>query len=109
MSKNLSLQGAGFTLLELMIVLSLLSVLGAMGVNSLLQWQWRTHYLKTLNQIVAAVQHAQQSAQRGHYDYWLSIEPQCMWLHTQAVAECEQHAVVLQHPDIHWQANFTHG
>lgn len=109
MSENLSSQAVGFTLLELMVVFSLLSVLGGMGINSLLQWHWRTHYLNKLNEIAVTVQRAQQNAQRGHYDYWLSIESQCMWLHTQAVAECEQHAVVLQHPDIHWQANFTHG
>lgn len=99
----------GFTLLELMLVVSLLAMLGGIGANTLLNWQWRSHYLAKLNAIAAAVQQAQRQAQRGHRDYWLSVEGHCIWLHTQTTGQCNQHGVVFHQQDISWQPQFTQG
>lgn len=103
------INNSGFTLLELMLVVSLLAVLGSVGANTLLNWQWRSQYLAKLNAIAVAVQQAQRQAQRGHHDYWLSVEEQCIWLHTQATGQCDQHGVVFHQQDISWQPQFTQG
>ncbi|MCO4321671.1 prepilin-type N-terminal cleavage/methylation domain-containing protein [Aliidiomarina quisquiliarum] len=103
------IQNNGFTLLELMLVVSLLAVLGGLGATSLLNWQWRSQYLAKLNAIAVAVQQAQRHAQRGHHDYWLSVEGHCIWLHTHATGQCEAHGVVFQQPYLSWQPQFTHG
>jgi len=100
---------AGFTLLEIMLVILLVGLLSSLGVHNLVQWQWRTQYLTKLNEIATAIQQAQRFAQRSHHDYWLSVEPTCIWLHSSSQGQCSHHGVVFGAQGIAWQAQFTQG
>ncbi|RUO43040.1 hypothetical protein CWE15_06465 [Aliidiomarina taiwanensis] len=101
--------GAGFTLLELLMVIGLLTVFASISVNTWVQWRWRLQYGHSVSAVAAAVKQAQAFAQRHHQDYWLSVEPDCIWLATSSQGNCQHHGVYRAPPEISWQAQFTQG